>query len=61
MTCTDLDNNVALAEHMQYAACIAWDGQGQIRWQDISWEPFMNPQWLLDEYHCLLSLKGRKS
>ncbi len=30
------------------------DGQGQIRWQNISFEPFMYPNWLLEECQRLL-------
>ena len=30
------------------------DAQGKIRWQDISYEPFMDPQFLLDESNRLL-------
>jgi peroxiredoxin len=37
------------------------DGQGQIRWQDISYQPFMNAEWLLEECQRLLSLEGDKS
>ena len=37
------------------------DGQGRIRWQDISWEPFMKPDWLLEECQRLLSLEGGRS
>ncbi len=32
------------------------DGDGHIRWQDISFEPFMHPDWLLEESVRLLSL-----
>ena len=31
------------------------DGQGKIRWQDISYEPFMDHQFLLDEANRLLA------
>lgn len=31
------------------------DGQGRVRWQDISYEPFMDPQFLLDEAKRLLA------
>jgi len=30
------------------------DGQGRVRWQDISYEPFMNPNFLLKEAMRLL-------
>jgi peroxiredoxin len=32
------------------------DGQGRIRWQDISFEPFMEVEWLLGECNRLLDL-----
>jgi peroxiredoxin len=32
------------------------DGRGQVRWQDISFEPFLDTQFLLDEARRLLSL-----
>ena len=31
------------------------DGEGRIRWQDISYEPFMHPKFLLEESKRLLS------
>lgn len=31
------------------------DGDGKIRWQDISYEPFMDPDFLLKEAKRLLS------
>ena len=31
------------------------DGQGRIRWEDISYEPFMYTEWLLEECQRLLS------
>jgi peroxiredoxin len=31
------------------------DGEGHIRWQDISYEPFMHAEWLLEECQRLLS------
>ena len=30
------------------------DGEGQVRWQDISFEPFMQPEFLLEETQRLL-------
>jgi peroxiredoxin len=35
------------------------DGAGRVRWQDISYEPFADTQFLLDEVRRLLSLKSR--
>ena len=32
------------------------DGSGRVRWQDISYEPFNEPQFLLDEAKRLLQL-----
>jgi hypothetical protein len=34
------------------------DGEGLVRWQDISYEPFADTQFLLDEVRRLLSLKS---
>ena len=34
------------------------DGQGRIRWQDISYEPFMEWEFLLEESQRLLALPG---
>lgn len=34
------------------------DGHGQVRWQDISFEAFRDPKWLLDECRRLLALPG---
>ena len=31
------------------------DGEGRIRWQDISYEPFMHAEWLLEECRRVLS------
>ena len=33
------------------------DGKGRIRWQDISYEPFNYPDWLLEECVRLLSFE----
>ena len=33
------------------------DSRGQIRWQDISYEPFMKAEWLLEECQRLLSFE----
>ncbi|NLT70288.1 MAG: redoxin domain-containing protein, partial [Verrucomicrobiaceae bacterium] len=33
------------------------DPDGRIRWQEIGYEPFMHPEWLLEESRRLLSLK----
>lgn len=32
------------------------DGQGKIRWQDVSYEPFMHGEWLLGECQRLLNI-----
>ncbi len=32
------------------------DGSGHVRWQDINYEPFMHPEWLLEECVRLLEL-----
>ena len=32
------------------------DGEQRIRWQDISFEPFMHPEWLLEECERLLAI-----
>jgi peroxiredoxin len=32
------------------------DGEGRIRWQDVSYEPFMHGEWLLGECQRLLSI-----
>jgi alkyl hydroperoxide reductase subunit AhpC len=37
------------------------DAQGMIRWQHISYEPFMLPDFLLEEAQRLLKLKGTAS
>jgi peroxiredoxin len=34
------------------------DAHGQVRWQDISFEAFRDPKWLLDESRRLLALPG---
>jgi len=34
------------------------DGSGRVRWQDISYEPFMDPQFVLDESKRLLAQPG---
>ena len=31
------------------------DGTGKIRWQDVSYEPFMHASWLLEESERLLA------
>ncbi|MEM9282316.1 MAG: redoxin domain-containing protein, partial [Verrucomicrobiota bacterium] len=33
------------------------DGRGRIRWQDISYEPFMRADWLLEECQRLLAIE----
>jgi len=37
------------------------DRSGHIRWQEIGYEPFMKPDWLLEECRRLLSLEGPES
>lgn len=37
------------------------DGSQRIRWQDISYEPFMHPEWLLEECQRLLAIEEEKS
>jgi peroxiredoxin/tetratricopeptide (TPR) repeat protein len=32
------------------------DGDQQVRWQDVSYEPFMHPKWLLEEAQRLLDM-----
>ena len=32
------------------------DGAGRIRWQDVSYEPFMHGEWLLEESQRLLEM-----
>ena len=37
------------------------DRSGRIRWQEIGYEPFMKPEWLLEECVRLLALKAEES
>ncbi|MDF1851640.1 MAG: redoxin domain-containing protein [Verrucomicrobiales bacterium] len=37
------------------------DGSQRIRWQDISYEPFMHPEWLLEECQRLLAIDEPES
>lgn len=37
------------------------DRSGHIRWQEIGYEPFMKPEWLLEECRRLLSLEAPES
>ena len=32
------------------------DGEGKVRWQDVSYEPFMHAEWLLEECQRLLAI-----
>jgi len=48
-------------ENMALHGTFLLDGQGRIRWQDISYTPFMNAGWLLDECQRLLALDDGKS
>ena len=42
-----------------FARIIQWQDAGQVRWQDISFEAFRDPQWLLGEAKRLLQLAGQ--
>jgi peroxiredoxin len=46
------DDFEAMALHGTYLI----DGEQQIRWQEISFEPFMHPEWLLEECERLLAI-----
>lgn len=48
------DDFEAMALHGTYLI----DGEQQIRWQEISFEPFMHPEWLLEECERLLAIDG---
>ena len=37
------------------------DAAGRIRWQDVSYEPFMDPEFVLEEARRLVKLKGESS
>ncbi|MDR3401617.1 MAG: redoxin domain-containing protein [Chthoniobacter sp.] len=43
-------------EHMPLHGAFLIDGQGQVRWQNISYQPFREAQWLLAEAKRLLSV-----
>lgn len=43
-------------EAMPLHGCFLVDGDGRVRWQDISYEPFTAVQWLLGECRRLLAL-----
>ena len=44
-------------EHMPLHATVLVDGEGRIRWQDVSYEPFRDAKFLLEEAKRLLSGK----
>ena len=48
-------------EGMELHGTYLIDGQQRIRWQDISFEPFMYPEWLLEECERLLAIEAEKS
>ncbi len=48
-------------EKMELHGTFLIDGSQNIRWQDISFEPFMHPEWLLKECDRLLSLDASES
>ena len=48
-------------EKMALHGTFLLDGLGRIRWQDISYTPFMNADWLLEECQRLLALDDGKS
>jgi len=48
-------------EKMALHGTFLLDGHGRIRWQDISYTPFMSAEWLLDECCRLLALDDGKS
>jgi peroxiredoxin/tetratricopeptide (TPR) repeat protein len=43
-------------ENMTLHGTFLVDGEGMVRWQDISYEPFNEPEWLLKECQRLLKL-----
>jgi peroxiredoxin len=43
-------------EHTPLHGLFLIDGQGQVRWQNISYQPFSNAKWLLEEARRLLSV-----
>ncbi len=48
-------------ENMALHGTYLIDGNRRIRWQDISYEPFMHPEWLLEECKRLLKARDRES
>ncbi|MEX2579897.1 MAG: peroxiredoxin family protein [Verrucomicrobiales bacterium] len=48
-------------EEMPLHGTFLVDGSGHIRWQDIGFEPFMHPEWLLEESIRLLTLTEPES
>ena len=44
-------------EHMPLHATVLIDGEGLIRWQDVSFEPFRDAKFLLAEAKRLLAIK----
>lgn len=48
-------------EHRPLHATLLVDAAGRVRWQDISYEPFTNAQFLIEEAQRLLSLDAQQS
>jgi peroxiredoxin len=48
-------------EEMALHGTFLIDGSSRIRWQEISYEPFMHPDWLLEECVRLLELTSPAS
>jgi peroxiredoxin len=48
-------------ENMALHGTYLIDGNRRIRWQDISYEPFMHPEWLLEECKRLFKARDRES
>ena len=48
-------------EQMALHGVFLVDADGKVRWQDISYEPFMELEWLLDESQRLLALPNKSA
>ncbi|MDF1861146.1 MAG: peroxiredoxin family protein [Verrucomicrobiales bacterium] len=48
-------------ENMALHGTFLIDGNRRIRWQEISYEPFMHPEWLLEESKRLLKMEDPES
>jgi alkyl hydroperoxide reductase subunit AhpC len=48
-------------ENMALHGTFLIDGNRRIRWQEISYEPFMHPGWLLEESRRLLKMEDPES